>query len=253
MQKNKTGRIVVMKEKKIKLLIFDLDSTLAPIGKGMGEEELQAFRAIDSLGIPIVVASGKTCDYLCGFLRQIGLREPIMIGENGAVIRFGVDLPPKQYYRVPFSKEATKSLKKIKEILEERFPHIWFQPNKIGVTPFPTTEKEFCQIEAILEDYKDVLKDVVIYRHVDSFDIVPAGIDKATGISYLLERMEISPKEIVAVGDGVNDYSMFALAGFSVGVEVKEEWRVDVNCKTTMEMLQFMTEYIEKYNTKAVI
>ena len=76
---------------------------------------------------------------------------------------------------------------------------------------------------------EEELKDVKVFRHVDSFDIVPAQIDKAVGISYLLKIMDISPKDIIAVGDGVNDYAMFALAGFAIGVNVKEDFRVDKN------------------------
>ena len=74
---------------------------------------------------------------------------------------------------------------------------------------------------------------------------MPAQIDKAVGISYLLNIMELVPEQIVAVGDGVNDYSMFSLAGFSVGVNVKEEKRVNKNCKNTLEMLQFVTDYLK--------
>lgn len=232
------------------MIIFDLDATLAPIGKGIGEEEVKLLRNLENKGVKIAICSGKTCDYLCGFLRQVGLKNPIMIGENGAVIRIGVELPPAQHYQVPFSQDAAESLKKIREILENKFPHIWFQPNKIGVTPFPTTEKEFEEIASLLEEYKDRLKDVAVYRHVDSFDIVPAEINKAEGIAYLLEIMESSAEEIIAVGDGVNDYSMFELAGFSIGVNVNEAWRVNVNCKNTLEMLKFLTEYIKKYNTE---
>ena len=229
----------------IRMIIFDLDSTLAPIGLGMGEEELKLFRELENTGMRIAICSGKTCDYLCGFMRQVGLKNPILIGENGAVIRFGIELPPRQHYRVPYSKEAEISLKNIRKILEKKFPHIWFQPNKIGVTPFPTSEKEFEEIAVLLEEYRESMKDVEIFRHVDSFDIVPAGIDKAVGISYLLEIMKISTQEIIAVGDGVNDYAMFELAGFSIGVNVKEEKRVDKNCKNTLEMLQFTLENLK--------
>lgn len=233
----------------VRLIIFDLDSTLAPIGLGMGEEELKLFRQLETRGVQIAICSGKSCDYLCGFMRQIGLKNPILIGENGAVIRFGVDLPPKQHYRLPFSENAKKSLQKVRKILEAEFPHIWFQPNKVGVTPFPTTEGEFEAILELLNQYKEELNDIEIFQHVDSFDIVPKGIDKGVGISYLLEIMNLKADEIIAVGDGVNDYAMFELAGFSVGVNVKEEERVDVNCKNTLEMLQFIREYIKKYNT----
>ena len=150
----------------VKLVIFDLDSTLAPIGLGMGQEELKLFRKLEETGVQVAICSGKTCDYLCGFMRQVGLKNPILIGENGAVIRYGVDLPPKLHYRVPYSEEAAKSLNKIRQVLQARFPHIWFQPNKIGVTPFPTNEKEFEEIEAVLREYNEELKDVKVFRHV---------------------------------------------------------------------------------------
>ena len=233
-----------MKEKKIKLLIFDLDSTLAPIGKGMGEEELQAFRAIDSLGIPIAVASGKTCDYLCGFLRQTGLREPIMIGENGAMIRFGVDLPPKQHYQVPISEEAVKSLKRIREILDENFSDLWYQPNLTQVTPFPKEEKSLDEIGKCISRYEKELTGIVIHRQSDCYDFVPAGMDKAVGISFLLDKMGLSWDHVMAIGDGVNDYGMFEKAAVALGVKVKEENRVEKNFTSTKEMLHYVLEYL---------
>ena len=226
----------------IRLLVFDLDSTLALLGKGIGEKELKIFREIEKQGVRIAIASGKTCDYLCGFMRQVGLQDPILIGENGAVIRFGVDLPPRHYYRIPFSKEIELALKEIRNILEDRFPHIWFQPNKIGVTPFPTTAEEFQEIQDILDSWLEGKEGIQIFRHIDSFDIVPAGIDKAKGIQYVLDCLGITAEEMIAIGDGVNDYCMFEMAGFSVGVNVKEEHRVSINCRTTMEMLEYLLE-----------
>lgn len=230
----------------VRLLVFDLDSTLAPLGEGIGKKELELFRQLEDMGVTIAICSGKTCDYLCGFLRQVGLRKPVLIGENGAVIRFGIDLPPVRHYRVPFSDDAKKSLNMIKKLLEEHFPHIWFQPNKVGVTPFPTTEQEFESIEELLQQHRAEMKEIAVYRHIDSFDIVPAEINKAKGISYLMELMQISRLELIAIGDGVNDYPMFDLAGFSVGVNVKEEHRVDVNCKNTLEMLQFLRKKLNE-------
>ena len=226
----------------VRLLVFDLDSTLALLGKGIGEKELEIFREIERQGVRIAIASGKTCDYLCGFMRQVGLKDPILIGENGAVIRFGVDLPPRHYHRIPFPKEIELALKEIKNILEERFPHIWFQPNKIGVTPFPTSQEEFQEIQDILDMWLEGKEGIQIFRHIDSFDIVPAGIDKSNGIQYVLDCLGITAEEMIAIGDGVNDYCMFEMAGFSVGVNVKEEHRVSINCRTTMEMLEYLLE-----------
>ena len=226
--------------KMVRLLVFDLDSTLAFLGQGIGEKELDIFQKLEKNGVRVAIASGKTCDYLCGFMRQVGLKDPILIGENGAVIRFGVELPPKLYHRIPFSKETAIALKEIRSILEERFPNIWFQPNKIGVTPFPTSIEEFQEIQNILDMWLQGKEGIEVFRHVDSFDIVPAGIDKACGIQYVLDYLGITKEEMIAIGDGVNDYCMFEMAGFSIGVNVAERHRVDINCKTTMEMLEYL-------------
>lgn len=232
----------------VRLLVFDLDSTLAPLGKGIGEKELKLLKKIEENGVRIAICSGKTCDYLCGFMRQVGLNNPVLIGENGAVIRYGVDLPPKYHHKIPFSEEVVEALSEIKKILEERFPHIWFQPNKVGVTPFPTFPEEFEEIQAILDTWREEKEGIQVFRHVDSFDIVPAGIDKAVGIGFVLEQLGITTEEIIAIGDGVNDYCMFEMAGFAVGVNVKEAFRVDINFNTTLEMLEYIYDITGKIN-----
>lgn len=230
----------------VRLLVFDLDSTLAPLGKGIGEKELELFQKIEENGVRIAICSGKTCDYLCGFMRQVGLKNPILIGENGAVIRYGVDLPPRYHYKIPFSEEIVMALAEIKGILQERFPYIWFQPNKIGVTPFPISVEEFEEIQTILNTWREGKEGIQIFRHVDSFDIVPARIDKATGIRHVLEDLEIATEEMIAIGDGVNDYCMFEIAGFAVGVNVKEAFRVNINFRTTLEMLEYIYDITNK-------
>ena len=82
----------------IKLAVFDLDDTLAPVGRGIAEHDLKRLKELEDMGVRIALSSGKPTYYLCGLLRQLGLKRPIMIGENGIVIQFGVDLPPKKYY-----------------------------------------------------------------------------------------------------------------------------------------------------------
>ena len=226
--------------KDIRLIIFDLDSTLAPVGREMGQEELADLKAIDQLGIPIAIASGKTCDYLCGFLRQIGLREPIMIGENGSMIRFGVELPPRRHYQVPIGQEAEESLKRIREILDECFPDLWYQPNLTQVTSFPAEVSVLDEIQKCIDHHIQELKGIVVHRQSDCFDFVPKGMDKSVGISFLLDKLGLSWDKVMVAGDGVNDYGMFGKAGIALGVRVREEHRVDMNFKSTREMLKYI-------------
>lgn len=223
-----------------KLIVFDLDNTLAKIGKGIEAADMELLKQIEEKDVAIAICSGKPVNYLCGFMRQAGLNAPLLMGENGAVIQFGVDLPPKQYYKLPFSKAAKETISYIKEKIDELLPNIWYQPNEVGLTPFPKSEEEFEKIEKLLIECKEQLQDVVVYRHDDSFDIVPIGIDKKRGLEYLGELLNISPEEIIAVGDGVNDYPMFEYAARAIGVNVKEPDRVEANFSTVEKALEYI-------------
>lgn len=224
----------------MKLIVFDLDNTLAKIGKGIELADIELLKKIEANGMKIAICSGKPVNYLCGFMRQVGLERPILMGENGAVIQFGVNLPPNQYYELPYSETARKSITYIKGKIDEKLPDMWYQPNAVGLTPFPKSEEAFEVIEAILKENEEHLQDVEVYRHVDSFDLVPTRIDKMQGLKYLGELLCIAPEEIMAVGDGVNDYPMFEYAGKAIGVNVKEPDRVDKNFLSITQALEYM-------------
>lgn len=231
----------------VKLIVFDLDNTLAKLGEGIISEDLELLRKIEKQGITIAICSGKPTYYLCGFMRQVGLEHPVLIGENGAVIQFGVDLPPKQFYILPYSVEAKQSIDLLEGKITEKFPDMWYQPNQVGLTPFPKNEDEFDEIECIVKKCREEIRDIVIYRHIDSFDITPCGIDKKAGVRYLGQLLEIASEETIAVGDGVNDYPMFEYAGHAVGVNVKEPDKVDQNFRTSTEALKYLLDLAGRF------
>ena len=222
----------------IKLIVFDLDGTLARLGKGIEEQDIRLMRALEQKGITIAICSGKPTYYLCGFMRQVGLAAPILVGENGAVFQFGVELPPGRFEILPYDKVADASLARIKKAIDRRYPHIWYQPNEVALTPFPKTEEEFDWIQEFLDE--NHLPGIDVYRHCDSFDIVPTGLDKKRGLKYLGQMLQIGPEETAAVGDGVNDYPMFEYAGLSLGISVNEPEKVDYNFSNITEALMFL-------------
>lgn len=230
----------------IKLVVFDLDGTLAESGKGIVASDIEKLKKIEEMGIRIAICSGKPVSYLCGFMRQVGLDAPILLGENGAVFQVGVELPPKEQHILPYSNLAKESLIMIKQEIDSKIPDIWYQPNMVGVTPFPKNEVEFDIIENLLIEKKHTLQDVKVYRHVDCFDIVPDGVDKKAGVHFLTQHMGLTPEEIIAVGDGINDYPMFEYAGMAFGIHVKDEKLVDRNFDGITETLDFLIEFAGK-------
>lgn len=230
----------------VRLIVFDLDGTLAALGKGIEPENLGMLQALEDAGARIAICSGKPTYYLCGFMRQVGLKAPVLVGENGAVIQFGVDLPPKDYVVAPYSEAAKRSIRLLREKIEKAVPGMWYQPNEVGLTPFPRNDAEFAAVQDVIDALKDEIRDVIVYRHCDSFDITPEGITKKSGLARLGALLGIAPEETIAVGDGVNDYPMFEYAGHAVGVSVKDESRVDVNFAGIAEALEYLIDRVNR-------
>ena len=227
-----------------KLIAFDLDNTLAAVGKPVTPGDLALLRQLEDGGARIAICSGKPTYYLCGFARQLGLKAPILVGENGGVIQFGVDLPPKQYYTLPCSPEAQRSIELLRKAIVERLPRMWFQPNITALTPFPTCQGDFDAIEDAITSLDGELRDVTIYRHFDSYDIMPDNITKGSGLACLADLLGITAADIAAVGDGVNDYPMFEYAGFSLGVGLKEPGRAHHNVDTSTQALEYLLKQL---------
>ena len=226
----------------IKLVVFDLDNTLARLGKGICPKDIALLRELEKKGMRIAICSGKPCYYLCGFMRQVELDAPILVGENGAEIFFGVDLPPKRYYTLPHSEQARRSIRLLKDAIDAKLPDMWYQPNAVALTPFPASAAQFDTVQACIDENREALADITVYRHVDSFDIVPLGIDKKKGLAFLAKLIGIPASETASVGDGVNDYPMFEYAALAIGVNVADEKKVHRNFSCVTDALHYLSE-----------
>lgn len=229
----------------IKLIAFDLDDTLAKLGRGITRTDVRKLLILEQRGITIAVCSGKPVHYLCGFMRQVGLKKPILVGENGAVIQIGVELPPKNLFVQEYSVAARDSMNFLRKKILDAIPQIWFQPNLVGLTPFPSNNEENATIKKILDTYMCNLADIEVYHHDDSYDIVPLGINKKLGLELLCHTLNVIPSEVIAVGDGENDYPMFDYAGLAIGVNVSDISKVNVNFRKLSEALLFLLDYTQ--------
>lgn len=48
--------------------------------------------------------------------------------------------------------------------------------------------------------------------------VLPSGINKATGLAAALDEMQLSPKNVVGIGDAENDHNFLSVCGYSVAV-----------------------------------
>lgn len=230
----------------IKLILFDLDNTLAPVGMPIPEECLEQVKKLYSEGIKIAVCSGKPVSYLNGFFRQAGLPDVIMCGENGLTYQFGSDLPPVLSGHFPVEKDVISSLETIKKEFSARFEgKYWCQKNEYEFTPFPFRNEYF---PPMAEYLGDAVKGtgLKVYYQPDCFDVLPEGVDKGSALENICGLLGIGKEDVLTVGDHINDYPMLEKSGVSIGINLPDTAKAKINVSSLGEALERINGLIKK-------
>jgi hydroxymethylpyrimidine pyrophosphatase-like HAD family hydrolase len=149
-------------------------------------------------------------------------------------------------FRVGMGAEAIQELLRAVDLEKEFAERIWYQPNETALTPFPHFQEDFPPIKKILDDYITPEMELTVYEHQDCFDIEYSRLSKGEGLRTLSRITGVSVKDMIAFGDWTNDYSMFEVAGYSVGVNLPDPHRATVNFPTIEEGLRHVLERIKK-------
>lgn len=223
--------------KNLKLAVFDLDSTLAPVGHSIPPDAICKLQQLRASGVQIAISSGKPAAYLAGIMRQIELTDVILMGEMGLDIQCGAVWPPKWHYALPIDPEAAQTLHALRAELAAGFPGIWMQNNQVVVTPFFRSPEERDRLKAFLDRRISSGMGLEVYEYQDCFDISPRGIDKGGSLLALLKLLGLRPEQTAAIGDGANDIPMFAAAGLSILVGGKPGIQADIQADTIQDAL----------------
>jgi HAD superfamily hydrolase (TIGR01484 family) len=229
----------------MRLVIFDLDDTLASVGRGIPKDIVSRLNFLSENGVKIVICSGKPTYYIVAIARQCQFKDGIFIGENGASIQFGISLPPIGYYELNYDTGIQSIFSELRHKIERIFNgsrDIWFQPNSVILTVYFNNENGKTVIAKIISEYYDDLKkrSASIFVNSDSFDIIPAGLSKGKALQFLASNLRIDKSEIIAVGNGENDVSMYENAGMSIGIRQAYERENHHSVKSIQEALDLI-------------
>ena len=120
------------------------------------------------------------------------------------------EMPDDQYVKEE-SRINKMNIRKVDNLFESLEPH----PTKLLMTGDPTLMLK--AEEELVEKLGDRMD---IFRSAPFFlELVPKGIDKAKSLSRLLTKINLTPADLIAFGDGYNDLSMLKLAGMGVAME----------------------------------
>lgn len=134
------------------------------------------------------------------------------------------EMPDDQYVKEE-SRINKMNIRKVDNLLEALEPH----PTKLLMTGDPTdmikAEEELVEI---LGEKMDIFRSAPFF-----LELVPKGIDKAQSLLRLLSKINLTPADLMAFGDGYNDLSMLKLAGVGVAMaNAAPEVRADADYVT---------------------
>jgi len=217
-----------------RLIVFDIDGTLIPFGKMMSRNVSAIIRYFEKQGVRIALSSGKNISYLEGIARDIGIKKPIIIAENGCVI---VDIAESKEVWLA---KRTPEIHEIRgKILAKFSDFTGEQSNNVELT-FSITALQpeaVSYIKELLNKYHDMIH---TYEYAGCLDVLPVGVDKGVGLAEAKRMYGFKKEDVVAIGDGENDIPMFKEAGLALIVGTKISYPTAVSFDTIEEVLDFL-------------
>ena len=183
------------------ILATDYDGTLAKNGK-VSESTLDALNRLQKSGRKLILVTGRQLEDLCQAFPEANLFDCV-VAENGAVIYFPStreelllgDLPTEKFVNALRSRNI--------------------DPLSVGKVIVATWEPNETEV---LNTIRELGLDLQVIFNKGAVMVLPAGVNKASGLSAALDKMGLSVRNTVAIGDAENDLSFLKLCELSVAV-----------------------------------
>jgi hydroxymethylpyrimidine pyrophosphatase-like HAD family hydrolase len=182
-------------------LACDYDGTLAKDGR-VSSATVNALEKVKNSGRKLLLVTGRELPELLELFPEIRLFD-IVVAENGALLYFP-DSGEERPLGDPPSPEFIEQLEKLK-----------VHPYSVGKVIVATWKPHE---DNVLKIIRDMGLEMQIIFNKDAVMVLPSGINKAFGLAKALYELNLSPLNIVAVGDAENDHAFFRAAGFSAAV-----------------------------------
>lgn len=179
----------------------DYDNTLAVDGQVCPETVAALERLLQS-GRKLILVTGRLLPDILAIFPEIGLCERV-VADNGAVL-----------YR-PATREHTRLAPPIppgfvEELRRRHVPELSVGDSIVAtVRPHELT---------VLEAIRDLGLELQVIFNREAVMVLPGGVNKASGLVAALLEMSLSPRNVVAIGDGENDHALLNQCEYAVAV-----------------------------------
>jgi hydroxymethylpyrimidine pyrophosphatase-like HAD family hydrolase len=178
----------------------DYDSTLAHEGQ-VAPETMQVLRRARPAGRELILITGRTLDDLRTVFPELSVFD-LVVAENGATM-----FDPERNWQQALCSACPPEFA---AALSQRNV-----PFSLGRCVLATHKPHERAVQQVIDELH---LDLAITLNRESVMVLPRGIDKASGLSAALRRLQIDASQVVGIGDAENDFAFLRRCGFSVAV-----------------------------------
>lgn len=183
-------------------LATDYDGTLAH-DSHVSPETVDACRRLRATGRKLILVTGRELPELQSVFPHFTMCDAI-VAENGALL----------YFPAENREEVLGEPPPAAFVSEIAFRNV--NPFSVGKVIFATWRPHET---TVLEVIQQLGLEYHIIFNKRAVMVLPSGINKATGLREALARLEISPQQVVGVGDAENDHAFLDTCAVAAAVE----------------------------------
>ncbi|MDQ6713465.1 MAG: Cof-type HAD-IIB family hydrolase [Candidatus Dormibacteraeota bacterium] len=182
-------------------LATDYDGTLATDG-AVDRETVAALQRLAGSGRKLLLVTGRQLSDLLRVFPEAMLFDAV-VAENGGVL-----------YR-PATSETLVLAPPPPSPFVEALQRRGVAPIWVGQVVVATVQPNET---AVVDVIKELGLELQVILNKGSVMVLPASVDKATGLRAALEQLALSPQAVVGLGDAENDQAFLAMCGCGVAV-----------------------------------
>lgn len=238
----------------IKLLVLDIDGTIAGMSNQISPKVQQAIEAVRVKGVQVAIATGRMYQSALRFHKQIGSSLPL-VAYQGALIKDPLSQAIHQHQPLNqkialqlldyFDRPEVRSAISVHCYIDDRLyireltPESQAYVERVGVTPrvhadlrpfvsstAPTKmlalSEDLLAIEHLMEAIASHYSPTELYLTKSNstfFEAANPGANKGVGVRYLAEEfLGLTAANVMVLGDNFNDIEMLEYAGIGIAM-----------------------------------
>jgi hydroxymethylpyrimidine pyrophosphatase-like HAD family hydrolase len=182
-------------------LVVDYDGTIASHDT-VADEVVRAIERLRTSGRRAILVTGRRLHDLLAVLAHARIFD-LIVAENGGVV-----------YDPGTRQDTTLANPPSKRLLQELRAR-GVQPLEIGQVVVATTDPHRATVQDVVWELG---LEAQVIGNRSAVMVLPAGVNKATGLDYALRKLGLSRHEVVGIGDAENDHSFLARCECAVAV-----------------------------------